>query len=294
MDQSWKPSRKTLYVIGGLCAVTAMVFIFNSYLSKTTFNPLIDKGVALTTKSSQQDLVFRDSDGDGVLDWEESLWGLDPNKKDSDNNGITDDREITAKKISLGVSSTPTSATTTLTDQFSREFFSTFSALRQSGNLTKSNIDKLSKQGITSLSTFTIPDAYINKDIIISTSTNITMYRKEITATAKGLQTEKIGSEVRLLSKAMGKPRSDKLVIELQKIEQIYLTLSERTIKVRVPSKIQNTHLKLANTYHRLGVAVGGLSEIYNDPALSIVYFNEYKKGIQNLLDISVTMQKIK
>ena len=294
MNQSWKPSRKTLSVIVVLCTVTIGVFILSFYQSKTTTNPFIKKGVSLVTKSSQQDLVARDSDGDGVLDWEESLWGLDPNKKDSDNNGITDNQEIATKKISLGISANLPAATTTLTDQFAREFFSTFSALRQSGNLTKANINKFSERSTGSLTSITVPDAYTSKDIIISTSTNIAIYRKEISATAKGLQTQKLGREALLLSKAMGKVRSDKLVSELQTIEQIYLTLSERTIKVRAPSKVQNTHLKLANTYHRLGVAIGGLSEIYDDPALSVVYFNEYKKGIQDLLDTSMVMQKIK
>lgn len=290
MNQLWKPSRKTIYIIGALFLLCLSIL----FMSRSTKENVVDLTIGeITTKGTSQDLVARDSDNDGVLDWEESLWGLNPNKADSDGNGVGDAAEITAKKISLGISISTTTGTTTLTDQFSREFFSTFSALRQSGNLTKSNIDALSKQGIASLTNFTILDIYAEKDIIKSTSTTVATYRALIAATAKGLPTKKLGTEARLLSKAIGKPRSDKLVRELQIIEKTYLSLAARTIAVPVPSKIQNTHLRLANTYNRLGIAIGGLSEIYTDPALSVVYFNEYKKGTDELLKLAATMQKL-
>ncbi len=291
MHQSWKPSRKTIVIIG-ILVFTILIILFLSRAKDT--NAANFTVGELTTKSTSKDLVERDSDSDGVLDWEESLWGLNPNKADTDGNGVDDAAEISAKKVSLGITTSTSTGTTTLTDQFSREFFSTFSALRQSGNLTKSNIAALSKQGIDSLTKFTIPDIYTEKDIVKSTSTSVVKYRTLLTTTAKSLPTKKLGTEARLLSKAIGKPKSEKLVKELQLIEKTYLTLAKRTILVPVPSKIQNTHLALANTYYRLGTAVGGLSEIYNDPALSIVYFNEYKKGTDELLKLSATMQKLK
>ena len=30
-----------------------------------------------------KDLVNKDTDGDGILDWEEGLWGTDPTKKEN-------------------------------------------------------------------------------------------------------------------------------------------------------------------------------------------------------------------
>lgn len=289
-----KPSRKTLFLLVGLCLVTVCILLGPSLLASN--KNTLDLGIEnnFITQSSPTDLVNRDSDQDGVLDWEESLWGLDPNKKDSDGNGVDDKSEITQKKEALGVKSeNDIKATSTVTEQFSREFFSTFSALRQSGNLTKQNIEKLSVQGINSLTSMTIQDAYTAEDLIISTSSN-QVYRKSLTATSKGLAITKIGNEITLLSKAIGKPKSDKLVLELKNIEQIYLTLATRTIAVPVPSSVKNTHLMLANTYHALGVAIGGLSEIYTDPALSVIYFNEYRKNIDSLLTTSAIINKVK
>ncbi|KKR84482.1 MAG: LamG domain protein jellyroll fold domain protein [Candidatus Nomurabacteria bacterium GW2011_GWA2_40_97] len=41
-----------------------------------------------------EDLVNKDTDLDGVYDWEESLWGTDPTKKDTDDDGVLDNLEI--------------------------------------------------------------------------------------------------------------------------------------------------------------------------------------------------------
>ena len=55
------------------------------------------------------DLVNRDTDGDGLLDWEESLWDTDPNNKDTNGDGVSDSVEI-AKIKGLKVSIVPISS----------------------------------------------------------------------------------------------------------------------------------------------------------------------------------------
>lgn len=282
MKDSWKPHKKTIYVIASLCALSIAFVWFNR---DKDLVPLLSQKDIVT--ASAEDISARDSDGDGVRDWEEFLWGLDPNKKDTNNDGISDDKELETKKVALrGITSTATStATTTFTDSFSREFFVAFSALKQSGNLTKANVDQISKQSIEALTQTTIATKYSKDDIIIASSTpeSKAAYKKEIAKTGKGLAITKLGRELELLNRAINKPRSDKLIEELTKIQQIYLTLAERTIKIPVPNPIQNTHLDLANTYYKLGAAVGGLTQIYDDPALSVVYFSEYQKALEKL-----------
>lgn len=282
MKDSWKPNKKTQSIIVGLCTIS---ILFLWFAQKKDVVPLLTQNDIIT--QSSEDVVTRDSDQDGVRDWEEFLWGLDPNKKDTDDNGISDSQELEAKKVALrGTLSVATStATTTFTDSFSREFFVAFSALKQSGNLTTSNLDQISKQSIEALTQTTLAQKYSTEDLILasSTQTSKTIYKEAIIATRKGLSIKILGRELELLNRAINKPRSEKLLAELAKIQQIYLTLAERTIKTSAPSAIQNTHLELANTYYKLGAAVGGLRLIYDDPALSIVYFSEYKKALDKL-----------
>ena len=45
-----------------------------------------------------ENLITRDTDLDGVLDWEEGLWGTDPTKKDTNDDGVFDGVEIAKLK----------------------------------------------------------------------------------------------------------------------------------------------------------------------------------------------------
>lgn len=290
MKDSWKPNKKTLWTIGTLCALSILFIWFNQ---KNNIVPLLTQEDIIT--KSAEDITTRDSDQDTVRDWEEFLWGLDPNRKDSDQDGISDDQELEAKKVALRGTSTPiVTATSTFTETFSREFFVAFSALKQSGNLTTSNIDQISKQSLGALTQATIEEKYSKKDLLFASSTleAKVAYEKAMSQTGKGLSIKTLGRELELLNRAINKPRSEKLITELKKIQQIYLTLAERTIKIPTPSAIQNTHLDLANTYYKLGAAVGGLTQIYDDPALSIVYFSEYQKALGKLPTVMSALAK--
>jgi hypothetical protein len=95
------------------------------------------------------DLVNKDTDGDGVLDWEEGLWGTDPLKKET-TPGVSDSVTINKLKGEAGGNSTGAgnannsdSENLTETDKFSRELFSTIATLNQSGSLDQATIDKI-------------------------------------------------------------------------------------------------------------------------------------------------------
>lgn len=96
------------------------------------------------------DLVNRDTDGDSVMDWEESLWGTDPTKRDTNDNGVSDSAEI-AKMKSVAIVSNENDVpevqnteNLTETDKFSREFFSTIATLNQNGVMDEATVEKLS------------------------------------------------------------------------------------------------------------------------------------------------------
>jgi hypothetical protein len=95
------------------------------------------------------DIVKRDTDGDGVLDWEESLWNLDPTKPET--TAGTPDITVVNKLRAEGGEGTPDTGNAdgdseeklTETDKFSRELFSTVAALEQGGSLDQSTAEKI-------------------------------------------------------------------------------------------------------------------------------------------------------
>ncbi|MEX2052408.1 MAG: hypothetical protein WD991_01775, partial [Candidatus Paceibacterota bacterium] len=84
-----------------------------------------DNGLTYQGNDILADLVGRDTDGDGISDWEESLWGTDPTKKDTDLNGVSDGDEIAELKRQAGMTGGENESQSDLsqTDKFSRELF---------------------------------------------------------------------------------------------------------------------------------------------------------------------------
>ena len=179
MLNNWKPSRKTTYVISMLFVVSGLIIWFGRDKISVA---LISPEDIVTVKAG--DVTDRDTDGDGIRDWEEYLWGLNSEKKDSDENGVPDNTELEKKKLALKDMSDNPDATTpaTFTDNFSKEFFVAFAALKESGNLTETNINNISKKSLEALTQIKIEDKYTNKNLLVSDSTeqSQTIYKKDL------------------------------------------------------------------------------------------------------------------
>ncbi len=128
----------------------AVLFVFLAFFIKTKSvfkNSSLKQTGLVYNNETVGDLISTDTDGDGVLDWEESLWGTDPTKKDTSGNGLGDAAEIEKMKQATGKSTlglAQSEENLTETDKFSRELFTTIVALNQTGGLDQNTVDKLS------------------------------------------------------------------------------------------------------------------------------------------------------
>ncbi len=93
-----------------------------------------------------QNIQKRDSDEDGIPDWEEALWGTNPQLADTDNDGFTDSQEIgdIKEKIEASDDSMPSDQELSDVDVLSRDLYSTIALLDQQGVLDESH-DELSE-----------------------------------------------------------------------------------------------------------------------------------------------------
>ena len=89
-----------------------------------------------------------DSDADGLKDWEETLWKLDPKNPDTDGNGIPDAEEVKKKMAEIdskgemessgdGAAESESYTTDTETDVLSKKLFAEYINLKQSGNFNE-------------------------------------------------------------------------------------------------------------------------------------------------------------
>ena len=66
--------------------LVVLFLIKNATTLKNTVNSLFNNqksGLSVSGNIPIGNLINKDTDGDGIFDWEEPLWGLDPTKKET-------------------------------------------------------------------------------------------------------------------------------------------------------------------------------------------------------------------
>ena len=94
MDKSWLPSKKLVLSFTILAVLLLGSFAVSELFNKDAYFGENNIKVAELRGSFSE----KDTDGDGLMDWEESLWNTDINKSDTDGDGTNDNDEIIQKR----------------------------------------------------------------------------------------------------------------------------------------------------------------------------------------------------
>ena len=287
------PSKKFIIILSSVFGVILLVFIVGSLIG------LKEKAVNLPTESeitvSQETLsvlISKDSDGDGVPDWEEALWGTDPNKKDTNGDGIPDNIEIENKKKALRESGSYPEQTQeenlNETERFSREFFTTFAALKQSGNLSPEAMINLSTSLISTLEKS--KDALVfftARDIRIENAPDYTQsdYASAVMAMASKFSDKKLGYELEIL--AEGITNENKAAMdELAQIAENYNEFALVLKSLPVPQTLSRDHLVLINSALGISQTLKNLSQTLSNPLVVMSSLSQYDTFSQSFVEI--------
>lgn len=247
-------------------------------------------GLVYNGKERVGDLVGRDTDGDGLEDWVESLYGLDPVKQDTDDDGTLDNLEFAQMtganpvdgELNLSASE---EANLTETDKFSRELFSTLATLNQAGAVDQETIDKLSlslfnniQNSSSSGKVFTYSDLKIKSD----SATIIGNYNAQLNKIYIEYPLEYNAFDV--LQSSMGEDELDSSTLaELDPIinqtNKIILTLQ----KMDVPQSLADSHLDFLNALQKFSDNLGNIKLYDSDPVLAVGAINQYETISENL-----------
>jgi hypothetical protein len=276
-NSSYLPSKKlSLFLL--IILLIAIFLFFKKNKTDSTTN------ISIIKNTTVSNLVSADKDLDGLYDWEESLWGTDPEKKDSDSDGVSDKEETELKKKELGISSTVESNSTSQTDQLAKEIFSLAISLNQNGLLTEEGIENLTKilgDQIYQTEEIEDPTKNITLNTIESTPQNKETYKKEILKTIENSKNNGFGEELKEFSKIITEENQDNT--SLQKISQSYSELADALIKIKTPEEISDVHKSLISETIRTGSSIQLMSNYYSDPILSLRGVILYKKYSDNL-----------
>lgn len=238
------------------------------------------------------DLAEKDSDGDGIADWEEALWGTDPNNTDTDTDGESDKTEIEKKKqsMSASVSDQMTTGELSETEAFSRELFASIAALKESGNLNSKSIEDLAatisqnageKGDIAPAYT---ADAMQKRG---NSPADIQSYHDALLKTFRKYDDSGIGTELEIIDTSLSVQDEDK-ISELHALSLAYKNLAADLIKTSAPDSATAVHLALANGAQALATALENVTHIYDNPIRGLIGISQYQNE-SNLFDEELT-----
>lgn len=225
----------------------------------------------------------KDTDADGLPDWQESLYGTDPAKSDTDGDGIKDGEaaaqgllstqklltDTSQKPISVDDIPGPLAKPGTLTDEFSKIFFERY--MQNWNGEPLSDADQ--KALLTNLfGEFTArAQKLLNSNytgVVVRKSADVTVLQYA-GAVERVIQTNEVaegaGSPIELANKFV-EDNDRGALLKLKSLATAYRKISDGLIATQVPYELADTHLELIRAFDTLSRSTDVLSKYEEDP----------------------------
>jgi hypothetical protein len=281
--KKYLPSRKFITIVLFIIVLIVLFFSIRGLISLIKNRKVANsdnKVVQMTVGA----IIQKDGNNNGIADWEEYLWGLDPNK-----NGPENKEFILAKKKSLiqsgDILATDDSKIITENEMLSQEFFATIISLQQTGELNEESINSLSDAIGQKIEATPLVDAYSSGDLKIKndgTAVN-EAYFNAFNALVTKYEDKDIGSELTLISQGLGN-NDPQALYSAKTIAEAYKSFGSELINIPTPKSISSIHLSLANNYNKTAESIEGLTQILTDPIIGMRAILSYKKHSDNLV----------
>lgn len=257
--------------------------------AKSRFESQISQSGLISGDATLAETVNRDTDLDGVVDWEERLWGTDPTKSDSNADGVPDSTEIAKLKEARGATAGATEASDaplSQTDRFSRELFSTVVTLNQAGEIDQATAEKITTSLTEKIKSVEQKRVFIISEVKTSPDNSGSAFNKYITQIGDIYKKHPAGeSVIDILAEFVGDGvniNPDALLKLSSVVEQTELVIGELA-GMTVPSEIASLHLDLLNSLQKLKENISDM-ELYDaDPIVAMGAVSQYEPNTEAL-----------
>ncbi|MEK7643175.1 MAG: thrombospondin type 3 repeat-containing protein [Patescibacteria group bacterium] len=262
--------------------------------------------LASTESALLQAIATKDTDGDGLSDWEEALYGTSPSTVDTSNLGMTDGEAVarglivpisiadvptaTPSLASIGADGLPPApAEGTLTAAFAKTFFALFVKAKQASggaDLSESELQKVSDEALSSLSAFmdVAPDFKSAKDLKVSGSGPDAL--KDFAVRAEGILLKNTStattSEINYLKYAVENNDVEALSY-IASIAKMYRNSAIGLATLSVPAELVEDNLAIINAMIRISQIATDFTKVSEDPLVTILALKQYPQAVLSL-----------
>ncbi len=274
-----------------------------------------DLSVVATQALLDYHFADKDSDGDGLQDWEEGLWKTDPQNPDTDGDGTYDNEEILAQRDPLVAGPGDTIASTTaaaqlaagtssdLTRDLSRNFFGSYLELKTTGQYNEFNKERLLRTTIAQTTRNSQLVLFTRDEVTVVPNTSDTRiaYAQLLVAqieTLSPLEDEVALTYQALLNTPDGTPETTaNIEVTLAENARLYALSRDTLLSAPVPEGLEDAHLAFINVLHRQHHLVRSLRGLFDDPLRALTMLGQWEAIRQDartsLVDIANTLEEL-
>lgn len=284
---------RTVAVVGAAAIVAGVWYITSQEALERESGEVIS--VSGESQEIEAGAFERDSDNDGLRDWEEALWETDPANPDTDGDGVSDGEEVRAGRNPTvpGPNDTLTQAdmpihareesTLTTSESFQKEFLERITKANRQGSVTETDLQEMLMQlaeeyGQTADS-FSF---YAESDITVgdTSETSVRTYLNSLGKLAKeyadAFPSERIVSIQRIFTEpgADHEVNFNSLVEDFERVEEELATLS-------VPRDLASTHTDALNGIAAMRSSLETILEVRDSDSLrAIIEMSSFTSGL--------------
>lgn len=260
-------------------------------------------GVVATDSSHTlpaRDTSFIDEDEDGLLGWEEALYGTNPLVADTDADGILDGEEVAlgsdpAVEGAGATDSYVAPSALSSTDALARELFTSYAAARQGGSLDTATLNTALEEIVdrrTAVEKTYTP--YTLADVQTQSSVSVHTYARSLNSALAEANTIR-EYELNVFARAVDNNGG----AELQKLKAtatIYRSIQQKLLTTNVPDDLVHQHLAFINSLGLLAYEIEQLSNWNGDPLDALVLVGTYSTAedeMANAFDSLIALMEV-
>lgn len=273
---------------GILSALIVGVAIISSafLLNLETPVQLAERAVASPSSALREQIIEKDSDGDGLLDWEETLWGTNPFAIDTDGDGILDGEFVESRKQNKTPEEIVNFEELSFTAQFSRTFFAEYLQYQSDGELSEVEKNSLIARLANSVEA-NLPQAFALSKVktVAATNENLANYFTSIAILVANASPEGVTeSELVIFEEALTR-NNPLLLSDVEKIANGYDTLAKGLADLSAPENLRANHSSLVTSVSRLGVIIHAFAAAFDDAVYALAVLPEYEVEVNRLAE---------
>ena len=245
--------------------------------------------------------VSKDTDGDGLPDWQEVLYGTDPNNPDTDGDGITDGEAVRRGLLTptalysqlpedpIGVDEIPgeNPSPDSITEQFSRAFFEEY--MRASGGqvMTPEAQEVLVQRllaDFTARAGRTLNSSYTSVSMRRNTTLSINEYAGSVEAILRARDVPAGYGEPLLLMQAILEQGDESARKKLEVLAKSYADISSDLLALQVPPAVIDQHVALVRSFDTLARATRLVVNYEKDPLAVLGSLTVYQPTSQAIM----------